>query len=171
MAHLVRGGYAEAQLDLIGGGPLENQLRDQINSLGLQQHVRFVGTVPFARLFDHLEDCTALVQPSQEAADGDMEGAPMVLMSAQAVGVPCITTHHSGNPETIPIEGHQFVVPERSAELLANAMRLMIELPPPQRRELQTQGRNWITERFNLRNTIEQYAELYRQLIACPPRG
>jgi glycosyltransferase involved in cell wall biosynthesis len=166
MAHLVQSGCSDSQLDLIGGGPLENALRQQVAMLQLEKHVRFVGTVPFVALFDHLRDCTALVQPSQEAADGDMEGAPMVLMTAQACGVPCLTTHHSGNPETIPTMGRQFVVSERDPPSLAKAMHEMIALSADRRSSLQTAGRRWIEERFNLRHTIGQYARLYRELMA-----
>lgn len=159
-----------ATLDLIGGGPLENSLREQVARLKIEDRVNFIGTVPFEKLFDHLRGCTAIVQPSVVASDGDAEGAPMVLMTAQACGVPCITTQHSGNPETIPPAGQRFVVPERNAQALAAAMRQMIELPPRQRAELQTAGRAWIAEHFNLANTVQQYAQLYRELLAQPRR-
>ena len=171
MALLVQSGNPEARLDLIGSGPLESALRQQTADLKLTRHVRFVGTVPFETLFDYLRDCTALVQPSQDAADGDAEGAPMVLMTAQACGIPCITTQHSGNPETIPPEARQFVTPQRDAAALAKAMHDMAKLPASDRAAIQTAGRRWIAERFNLRHTIAQYASLYRQLIAGKPRG
>lgn len=152
-------------LDVIGGGPLETTLRALAAQLGLQDRVRFVGTVPFAELFHRLEGATALVQPSVTAADGDAEGAPMVLMHAQASGVPCITTDHSGNPEVLPPEGNRFVVPERDPVALAAAMRAMIGLPPAARLALQVAGRRWIEERYDLAATVSQYDQLYRELL------
>jgi glycosyltransferase involved in cell wall biosynthesis len=93
----------------------------------------------------------------------------MVLMSAQAVGVPCITTRHSGNPETIPPEGQPFVVPERDPGALAAAMRAMVDLPPAARTSLQLAGRKWIEQHFNLDRTIDRYDALYRELIERRP--
>jgi colanic acid/amylovoran biosynthesis glycosyltransferase len=165
MAALVCDRRIAASVDLIGGGPNEAALRAQVQRLGLADRINFVGLVPFGKLFDYLRGCTALVQPSVVAPDGDAEGAPMVLMTAQASGVPCITTRHSGNPETISPIGQRFVVPERDSVALAAAMERMIDLSAPERSALQTAGRQWIEERFNLEKTIEEYAALYRALM------
>ena len=166
MAHLTGPLGVAASLDLIGGGPNDAALRAQVNRLGMSDRVNFVGKVPFTKLFDYLRDCTAMVQPSVVAPDGDSEGAPMVLMSAQACGVPCITTRHSGNPETIPPNAHRFVVAERDAVALALAMKRTIELSGDRRAALKIDGRKWIEEHFNLERTVEQYAALYAELIA-----
>lgn len=165
LAHLARDHPTQAKLDLIGNGPNESALRQQVEELGISQRVRFIGVVPFAILFDYLRGCTALVQPSVVAPDGDVEGAPMVLMTAQAGGVPCVTTRHSGNPETIPPVGQRFVVPERDAPALAAAMKAMIDQSAAERTTLQQAGRDWIAAHFDLRKTVEQYAALYRELI------
>ena len=155
----------DVQLDLIGGGPEEAALRERVERLRIGQQVNFVGVVPFEKLFDYLHGCTAMVQPSVVAADGDAEGAPMVLMTAQASGVPCITTRHSGNPETIPPIGQRFVVAEKDADALARVMLEMIELPAEERAKLQSAGREWIAEQFNLSRIVEEYGSLYRELI------
>jgi colanic acid/amylovoran biosynthesis glycosyltransferase len=165
MDHLTHQLKIPATLDLIGGGPNEPALRAQARRLGIESTVNFVGLVPFSKLFDYLKGCTAMVQPSVTAADGDAEGAPMVLMTAQASGVPCITTRHSGNPETIPPAGQAFVVPERDAPALAIAMRAMIESHSANRAALQAAGRDWIEAHFNLKHTVAQYASLYRELL------
>jgi glycosyltransferase involved in cell wall biosynthesis len=165
MHHLIRDHHTPAKLDLIGAGPNESALRAQVERADLSDQINFLGLVPFAELFDHLRDCTALVQPSQVAPDGDAEGAPMVLMTAQAAGVPYITTHHSGNPETIPPIGQAFVVPERDPIALADAMRRMIDQSAPDRSILQAAGRRWIEENYDLQKTIAQYAALYRELM------
>ncbi len=166
MAHLTHDLQTPAKLDLIGGGPNELSLREQVARLQISSAVNFVGMVPFAQIFDYLGDCSAVVQPSVTAPDGDAEGAPMVLMTAQASGVPCITTRHSGNPETIPPVGQRFVVPERDSIALAEAMKAMIEISPMDRRTLQADGRGWIVDRYNLEKTVSQYAALYREMIS-----
>jgi glycosyltransferase involved in cell wall biosynthesis len=91
-----------ASLVMIGSGPLESALRGQVKALGLMDAISFPGVVPIDQLPAAMRGATALVLPSVTAPDGDCEGAPMVLMHAQAVGLPCITTWHSGNPEVLP---------------------------------------------------------------------
>jgi colanic acid/amylovoran biosynthesis glycosyltransferase len=157
------------QLDLIGFGPMEQGLRTLVEELHLQESVRFVGAVPFHELFNWLRGATALVQPSTTAADGDAEGAPMVLMHAQAAGLPCITTAHSGNPEVLPVSARRFVVPERDEQALARAMAAMICLSAAQRRQLQEDGRHWIQSRFELGTTLAEYDRLYRSLSSQAP--
>lgn len=162
MGHLTRHLHTAATLDLIGGGPNEAELRGQVERVGMADRINFAGIVPFAKLFDVLRDCTALVQPSVVAADGDAEGAPMVLMTAQAIGVPCITTRHSGNPETIPPAGQRFVVAERDPVGLAVAMKEMIKLSEEERRTLQNDGREWIAEHFNVEKTVHSMRSFIR---------
>ena len=165
MARLVRDTPGErVTLDLIGSGPMEGELRERVTELSLGERVRFLGTLPFHELFDHLRGAAALVQPSVVAADGDSEGAPMVLMHAQASGVPCVTTAHSGNPEVLPPEGSRFVVPERDPDALARAMGEIANLGDVQRRELQAAGRAWIERHFDLAQTASGYDALYGEL-------
>jgi colanic acid/amylovoran biosynthesis glycosyltransferase len=165
MARLVRDTPGErVTVDLIGSGPMEGELRAAVAEFGLADRVRFLGTLPFHELFGHLRGAAALVQPSVVAADGDSEGAPMVLMHAQASGVPCVTTAHSGNPEVLPPEGSRFVVPERDADALARAMGEIVGLGEGERRALQSAGRVWIERHFDLAQTVLGYDALYREL-------
>jgi len=155
-----------AIVEMVGSGPLEPELRQLADDLGLRDRIRFVGSVLFSELFDRLRGATALVQPSVVAADGDSEGAPMVLMHAQAAGVPCITTAHAGNPEVLPPEARGFVVPERDPAALAQAMSAMIGLSGSARASLQARGLAWIARHYDLRQTSGGYSDLYRELLA-----
>jgi len=162
---LVRFHKLHATVEIIGSGPLEPVLRQLVDDLGVRDLVHFAGAVPFVELFNRLRGATALVQPSMVAADGDSEGAPMVLMHAQASGVPCITTAHAGNPEVLPPEAQRFVVPERDHTALARALKTMIGLNPADRACLQEKGRCWVRQYYALSVTTREYSELYRELL------
>ena len=141
------------------------------SELGLGGRVRFVGTFPFAELFDRLHGATALVQPSVVAADGDCEGAPMVLMHAQAGGVPCVTTAHAGNPEVLPPEAQRFVVPERDPAALARAMAAMAApAPPPGPRSRRRAGRG-SSDTTTWSRPAKAYADLYGELCRANSRA
>ncbi|MEM6853709.1 MAG: glycosyltransferase family 4 protein, partial [Planctomycetota bacterium] len=153
-------------LNVVGGGEpaVEAAYIDQARQLGASALIDFVGRVPYEELGEAMRSATALVAPSETAPDGDAEGCPMVLMQAQAVGTPLITTRHAGNAEALPSAAQRFVVDESDAEGLAAAMRDLIRLEPDTRGQLQAAGRSWIETRFDIQRTVEQYDTLYRRL-------
>ncbi|MEY8420061.1 glycosyltransferase family 1 protein [Oscillospiraceae bacterium 44-5] len=71
----------EAVLLLIGEGKLEAELREEARRLDLEQFVLFVGTK--SAIEDYYRAMDVFVLPSV------FEGFPMVLVEAQACGVPC----------------------------------------------------------------------------------
>ncbi|MEM9883115.1 MAG: glycosyltransferase family 4 protein [Planctomycetota bacterium] len=154
--------FDDAGLDIVGDG--DTGPSALANSLGITHRVRFFGAVPYTDLAAVMRSAWALVAPSRTAADGDAEGCPMVLMQAQAVGTPVVTTAHAGNPEALPPEAQDFVVPERDAAALAEAMRRLLTIPASERQALRAAGRAWIVERFDLRRTVDAYDALYRQV-------
>ena len=58
---------------LVGGGPLESDLRRLAHSLHLDHTVRFAGPLPVEQVISLLDEAHVLVSPSKTAPDGDME--------------------------------------------------------------------------------------------------
>lgn len=67
---------------LLGGGELENQIREQVASGGLQEQVIFAGVVSNAK--EYMDAMDIFVLPSL------YEGLPCVCVEAQANGLPCL---------------------------------------------------------------------------------
>jgi colanic acid/amylovoran biosynthesis glycosyltransferase len=61
---------------------------------------------------------SVLVLPCRRAASGDMDGVPMVLMEAMAMGRPVVTTSLSGIPELVDASVGWLVPPEDPAALV-----------------------------------------------------
>lgn len=154
-------------LTVVGTGEpgAQEAYEDITKQLGVTALIDFVGTIPYEALAEEMRSVVALVAPSEIAPDGDAEGCPMVLMQAQAVGTPAVTTRHAGNTEALPPEAARFVVNAGDVGALASAMQAMLGLRPEQKHQLQAAGRQWIESRFNLQRTVEQYDALYRRLI------
>ncbi|WP_071289642.1 glycosyltransferase family 4 protein [Mycolicibacterium llatzerense] len=104
-------GVDRIELDLIGNGPLNDQLQALSTELGLASRVRFRGGQSEIVVKQALADADLFVLPSIIADDGQMEGLPVALMEALASGTPTVSTSLSGIPE--------LVIPERTG-LLAN---------------------------------------------------
>ncbi|MGZ8998711.1 MAG: glycosyltransferase [Allosphingosinicella sp.] len=128
LAELRRGG-AEARLVIVGDGPLRARLAAETDSLGVGQHVEFLGSRPPDEVARWMGRAWLLAAPSIAAADGDSEGLPTVLLEAAASGLPAIGSDHSGIPEAIVDGKTGYVVPEgelaplarRISELLGSA--------------------------------------------------
>lgn len=92
---------ADLHLDLAGGGELEGELRDLAEALAIAGRVTFLGPQEEAQVRELLRRCDLFVLPSIVAADGQMEGIPVALMEAMAVGRPVVASRMSGIPELV----------------------------------------------------------------------
>src|SRR6266480_409199 len=85
--------------EIIGEGPLEEELREQIAQLALQGCVEMPGAKPQHEIRDHLAGAGVFVLPSVIDPDGGMDNLPTVIMEAMATGLPVISTTIGGIPE------------------------------------------------------------------------
>ncbi len=113
------------ELEIIGEGPLEKDLKDLVDSLKLNGKVNFLGSLPHDAVLSRLVSASVLALPSVQAASGDMEGLGMVLLEAAAMGIPLVGTHHGGIPEVIVHGKTGFLVEEKS---VTNLKKYLLEL-------------------------------------------
>ena len=110
------------QCDIFGEGPLENQLRVQIEQLGLQEFVRLPGPKPQHDLRARLADASVFVLPSVPEPEGGMDNLPTVIMEAMATGLPVVSTRIGGIPEMVVENETGFLVQPDDAVALAGAI-------------------------------------------------
>jgi len=92
-----------ARMTIVGEGPDEADARTLIDRLGCRSRVEFVGSTSHAELIAMLAATTVLIHPSATAVDGDSEGgAPTILLEAQAIGTPIVSTRHADIPHVAP---------------------------------------------------------------------
>jgi glycosyltransferase involved in cell wall biosynthesis len=90
--------------EVFGDGPLEKDLRAQIEGLGLQECVQLVGPKPQHEIRARLANANVFVLPSVPESEGGMDNLPTVIMEAMATGLPVISTTIGGIPEMV-VEG------------------------------------------------------------------
>ena len=123
-----RGLRPAARLTLVGDGPDEAGARGLIATLGLSGIVEFVGATPHADLIRRLAAASVLIHPSATATDGDSEGgAPTILLEAQAIGTPIVTTRHADIPHVVPEGPGVFLCEEHDIDALGNALVAALE--------------------------------------------
>jgi colanic acid/amylovoran biosynthesis glycosyltransferase len=112
-----------ARMTIVGNGPGDREGRQLTERLGLSNCVEFVGPKPHADLIRRLAAAAVLIHPSRTAADGDSEGgAPTILLEAQAIGTPIVTTRHADIPNIAPEGPGVFLCEERDVPALGDAL-------------------------------------------------
>lgn len=115
-----RGG--QFQYTIIGNGDQDEMMRDFIAREGMEDCVSMPGFKPQEEIRRALSEADIFLLPSKTAADGDMEGIPVALMEAMAVGLPVVSTFHSGIPELIDNNESGWLVEEDDPEALAETL-------------------------------------------------
>ncbi len=144
--------FPEITLLIAGDGPLRDSLKSEAESLGLGEHVIFLGN----RLdMDEILGVLDLyVLPSL------WEGLPMVLLEALAAGCPVVATD-VGGVNTAIIDGKTgcLVAPGRSEELAAAVIRVLED--QTMRERFVKDGRKLFLEQFAAEIMAKRYEELY----------
>ena len=112
--------------EIIGEGPLNNELRSQIDELHLQDCVVLTGAKPQTQLRRRLTAANVFVLPSVIDPDGGMDNLPTVIMEAMASGLPVVSTNISGIPEMVIENKTGFAVEPGEVVALANAIERVI---------------------------------------------
>jgi glycosyltransferase involved in cell wall biosynthesis len=112
--------------EIIGEGPLENDLRNEIAQHGLQRYVILAGTKPQSQLRRRLAAANVFVLPSVIDPEGGMDNLPTVIMEAMATGLPVVSTNIGGIPEMVIENETGFLVQPGDAGAMADAINKII---------------------------------------------
>ncbi|MGC2625980.1 MAG: glycosyltransferase family 4 protein, partial [Candidatus Udaeobacter sp.] len=112
--------------EIIGAGPRENELRQQIDDLRLQNKVELTGAKPQSQLRQRLAAANVFVLASVIDPDGGMDNLPTVIMEAMATGLPVVSTNIAGIPEMIIDNKTGFLVQPGDVAAMADAIETVI---------------------------------------------
>ncbi len=154
----------------VGDGVDRAALEAEIRQLHLEDSVRILGYQTRDTVRDLLNRADVFVLPSVTTPSGKMEGIPVALMEALAMGVPAISTRISGIPELLIPGRTGFLVPERDVEALREAL-VQVCRDPRGARALARQGRERVVEEFDLRRNARRLYEAFGGLKDHPHAG
>lgn len=149
----------DVTLCLVGDGPQRAELEAQVNAAGLNERIRFVGSLAEDGVKEQLRRADAFALASHAEPLG------VVYMEAMAAGVPTIGTAAGGVGEIITNGTDGLLVEPKNVDALARAIRQLID-DPELARSLAINGRRTIVERFDSRIGA---ATLYTRLMGVPP--
>ena len=142
-------------LDLVGSGPLEASLGQEILRLELGGVVRMLGASENVR--DLMAGYDALVLPSYR------EGNSNAILEAMAEALPVISTAVGGTPMLVGAAGASLLHAPGDIEALALLMQRLIE-EPNARRGIGAQMRERVARYFDIEQVAQTYVRAYELL-------
>jgi glycosyltransferase involved in cell wall biosynthesis len=157
----------DVRFRIAGAGILAPELRRQVDALGIQDRVQFLGSMSQNQLLDLYQTSHLYVLPSVVGSDGNREGLPVSIVEALASGLPVISTLLAGIPEVVRDGENGFLVPARDSLSLADAIeRLATDRQCYER--LQSNTRRSVIEDYDLDKTSRGMFDL---LVGPPAMG
>jgi len=149
---------------VVGDGMLRQGLQQLIEDMGIERHVKLVGSKTHEEIKMFLEQSHVLIAPSLTSESGDQEGIPNAIKEAMASGLPVVSTFHSGIPELVSDGVSGLLVPERDAASLADALAYLIRHPEICK-EMGQAGRRKVEQKFDTNVLSKKLEELYLELM------
>jgi glycosyltransferase involved in cell wall biosynthesis len=146
----------DAHLLIIGDGPHRWRLTRYRDLVGIIKKVHFLG---------HRDDVPRLIQHFDVLAlSSEYEGQSNAIMEAMAAGVPVVATDIPGNRDLLVNEQTGYLVPVGDrAEFARRINDLLNNADLAQ--QMGDAGRDRMRQHFTVDKMVQQYAELYRDLL------
>jgi glycosyltransferase involved in cell wall biosynthesis len=158
--------HPDMRLRVVGEGPLRKELENLAR--GLDVTAEFLGAVPRPAVIAELADALTLCVPSITDAVGNFEAFGMVILEAQASGIPVISSALGGR-EGIIHGKTGFVFNERDVVAIENSI---LELAGDRRlpEEMGIAAREYVCDRFSILNCTKAVEAFYNHVRAAHRR-
>ena len=158
-----------AKLLLVGGGPMEQALRDQALASPFADHIRFVGRVPHDQVENYYSQVDVLAYPRKAMRLTELV-TPLKPLEAMAQGRLVAASSVGGHRELIEdgVTGTLFAPNDPSAIAAALADLLANPAIWEERRAV---ARAFVERERTWSSNILRYEPVYQRLLACPGRA
>lgn len=140
---------------IVGEGPERGALESQVEQLALGDVVTLCGPLPHSAVVDKYGQAAIFVLPAVVDAEGGRDGIPNVILEAMAMGLPVVSTRHSGIPEAVQENVTGLLVPPANAPALTEALAHLLDAPH-ERQRLGENGRKMVVEKFDLERNVKR---------------
>jgi glycosyltransferase involved in cell wall biosynthesis len=153
----IRDKLQNSQLVIVGEGRAKADLEKQVERLGLQESVHFLGYR--TDIAEVLKSFDIFVLPSI----GE-EGLPKAMLEAMAAGVPVIGTNISGIPEILADGKYGRLVRPGSSTALSEAMSEMMQLPEEIKKDIIASAKQRVKNHYSHSVICERIESIYEKL-------
>ncbi len=150
-------------LDIVGDGPMLNDLMYMAEELGIRKYIRFLGEKPHDWVSSNLIYYSALIAPFCVAENGDRDTGPLVLKEAMACGLPVLTTTLMGANEIVTPSVGMKCMPG-SISGLSKMLYKFHQLSPHKRYLLGQNAKQHVNEHYNAVKQAQQLSKWVESL-------
>ncbi|MEO6802080.1 MAG: glycosyltransferase family 4 protein [Granulicella sp.] len=154
----------DAQLEIVGDGPMRSSWTALAQSLGIANRVHWLGWLPQQDCAQLLHGATALLLPSIHECGG------AVVLEAMACGVPAVAINWGGPADYLNASCGMLVEPSSASAItqgFKEAMQALIA-SPSLRSQLGSAGRLRVEEFFDWEQKTDQILNIYRKTMDAP---
>lgn len=149
----------DVHLTIVGVGPCDDELAEQVERLGLDPHVTLAGRVEHDQIGGLLAACTAVVMPSR------FEGLPIVALEAAWMARPVVGTDVPGLRLAVDDGSTGILVASDDPEALAGAILRLVD-DRAECRALGAAARKRVERDHPLAACVDRYEAIYGRLVA-----
>jgi len=163
----------DAQLIVVGDGPLKCTLAQLVDDIGIGASVHFRGRLLNSEVKLELDKARVFCQPSVRIANGNFEGLGIVSLEAQACGVPVVTSANGSSIENIldGITGYAFR--QRDVDDLAAKLTVLLS-DGKIASAMSEEAPRFMAAKFDIQNCTQKLELLYdewRNSVGRVPDG
>jgi glycosyltransferase involved in cell wall biosynthesis len=142
---------------IVGDGPEEDRLREQIRAQGMEAAVSFPGRIQEVRPWLAAMDIYLMTS--------EFEGLPIAMLEAMSMELPVVATRAGGIGEVIDSGVNGFLEEVPDWERLEAPLQQLVD-DPQLRQRLGTAARQRIISDFSVRRMVRELEEVYEQVTA-----
>jgi glycosyltransferase involved in cell wall biosynthesis len=149
------------RLEILGDGPLREELGAFSRSLGIAGAVAFHGS--------SLEVPTFLRRLNTFVLTSSSEGLPLTILEAMAAGLPVVATAVGGIPEIIRAADCGWLCEESLPQALATQLAAAVDTR--EARSIGGRGRQYVAQEHSLEKMAQDYEQLFQSILQEKGRG
>lgn len=143
---------------IVGDGPLEEELRALIAQLDVEREVELLGARPQPEVRQLLVSARVFALACRKDSEGGMDNLPTVITEAMAYGLPVVSTRLAGVPEQVLHGKTGLLVDPGNVDALAGALQKLLHTPG-EAEQMGTAAYEYGRVTFASERTAEQLAD------------
>ena len=149
---------------IVGDGPSKTEFENLAKSLNVEDRINWTGLQPLKETLSKMQESDILLHLARVAADGNAEGNPQVILWAQAMGLPVISTPTGSITDIIENNKSGILVEAENPNAAAQAV-INLSSDSKLRYQLEKGGVEKVTKTHLLPNVSEKVYSLYKRAI------
>lgn len=146
------------KLLIVGGGSLENHLKELSKELNIEDKTVFTGKVPFTDVPKYHNMLSVSVSVSNSESFG------VAIIEASSCSKPVVVSNVGGLPEVVEDGVSGFVVPPRDPQATAEAIEKLI-LNESLQQQIGQAGRARVNRLYNWDDNVKQMIKIYKDIL------